>query len=69
MTGLLELIGLILLFGAAPICLWKLWVRIDCEPAMAAPAPMASAASAASGASGAEAQPVTYFYDYEQLAS
>jgi hypothetical protein len=60
MTGLLELIGLILLFGAAPICLWKLWVRIDFEPAMAEPAPMPSVA---------EAQPVTYFYDYEQLAS
>jgi hypothetical protein len=66
MTGLLELIGLILLFGAAPICLWKMWVRIDFEPALAEPVP-----SVPSVPSVAEPQPVqvTYFYDYEQLAS
>jgi hypothetical protein len=58
-TGLLELIGLILLFGAAPICLWKWWVSIDFDAVAAEPAPTPSLA---------EPQPV-YFYDYEQLAS
>jgi hypothetical protein len=57
MTGLIELIGIILLFGFAPICAWKLWVQLDYEEPLAE-SPLFD-----------DPQPAQVGYLYDQLAS
>jgi hypothetical protein len=57
MTGLTELIGIICLFGIAPICAWKMWTRLEDVETIVQSTPVV------------EHEPVPAFYDYEQLAS
>jgi hypothetical protein len=57
-TGLVELLGILCLFGLAPILVWKLWLQFDYEQEIVEETtPLA------------DTQPVNVGLLYDQLAS